>query len=422
MWGLADCNNFFVSCERTRNPGLEGMPVVVLSNNDGCVVARSNEAKALGIKMGQPAFQIRDIIRAGQVTALSGDHLLYRSISIRVHEIFRRYSPVSLDYSVDEAFMDMSGIDTVRLQFIGETIVRTCAEEEHIPVTVGFAPTKTLAKIATESGKKSCRRVVVLEDMAVIADILAHTSVSDVWGIGRRIAKKLYSSGVYSAADFTARPLAWIRSTLGIHGERCWRELRGEPCIELEHVERTLQDSISETRTFPTDESDFDVLRSRIAVYASNCARRLRDMHAHCRNVTVFLRTNRFHTENGYQSPQTSIAFRRPVNDTALIVEAAHIALKRIYSCGCAYKRAGVIISGISNADCWTPSLFDESANEPAHTAPHPGLLTAIDGINRSVGQPLVRLASQLTGPGVAACGYSSSFQAPKALPGEKNL
>lgn len=396
----------------------------MLSNNDGCVVARSNEAKRLGVKMGQPAFQIRDLLNTRQVIAISGDHLLYRSISLRVHSIFRRFVPLALDYSVDEAFMDMTGIEKSRLLPIGNAIVATCAAEERIPVTVGFAPTKTLAKIATERGKKSGERVVVLEDASQISAILSEISVGDVWGIGRRLAKKLFGCRVYTAADLAGRPVGWVRSTLGVHGERCWRELHGESCIELGHIERTLQDSISETRTFPRDVSDFDSLRAKTAIYAADCARRLRNMRAHCRKVTVFLRTNRFHTEHGYHAPQASVTFRRPVNDTGLIVEAAHHALSKIYSSEFAYKRAGVTISDISNADCWTPSLFDmETPAESACTSPRPQLLTAIDSINNTVGQPLIRLASQLAaGETHHNDGYSSSFQAPKTIPGEKDF
>lgn len=198
MTGLADCNNFFVSCERAQNPQLEGRAVVVLSNNDGCAVARSNEAKRLGVKMGQPAFELRELITSEQLIALSGNHTLYRDISLRIHDIFRRYAPDTTDYSVDEAFLDMTGIPDSELPGIGAAIVKTCMEEERIPVTIGFAATKTLAKIATERGKKAGERVVMLTDQEEIGKILSDMPIGDLWGIGRRLAKRMYLAGVHT--------------------------------------------------------------------------------------------------------------------------------------------------------------------------------------------------------------------------------
>lgn len=420
MWGLADCNNFFVSCERTVNPALEGKAVVVLSNNDGCAVARSNEAKQLGVKMGQPAFELRDLVNRGELITLSGNHLLYRRISLQVHDIFRRFVPKCLDYSVDEAFLDVNGIDLKWLQGIAEGIVKACREEAHIPVTVGFAPTKTLAKIATELGKIRDTRTVILSDPLEIQQALREMPIGEIWGIGRRLARKLYGRGVFTAADFTARPVAWVRQLMGVNGEKTWRELNGQPCIELTHVDREVQDSISETRTFPQDVSDYDYLRARITIYAADCARKLRDMHSHARCVTTMLRSNRFHTEQGYFAPEASIMFDRPVCDTQLIVKAALQALSNIFDPEVAYKRGGVLLTDITSADSYTPSLFDEpramdtgeavKKKQPSH------LNKAIDKINKTVGQPVIRLASQLVAgqPGHND-GYSSSFQAPNS-------
>ena len=270
MVGLADCNNFFVSCERTLNPALENQAVVVLSNNDGCVVARSNEAKRAGIKMGQPAFQIKDRIQSGEIIALSGNHLLYREISLKVHDIFRRYAPMTLDYSVDEAFLIMDGIPDSQLRSIGEAIAANCWDELHIPVTIGFAPSKTLAKIVAESCKKRGKRVGVLLKAEAARPVIQKMSISDLWGIGRRLSKRLYTSGVYTIADFADKDLGWIRTNLGINGERSWRELHGEHCIELSHVQTQLQDSVSESRTFPEDVDDYDYIRASIAIYAAD--------------------------------------------------------------------------------------------------------------------------------------------------------
>lgn len=416
--GLADCNNFFVSCERTLDPSLEGVPVVVMSNNDGCIVARSNEAKRLGIRMGQPAFEIRDLIRSGMVRALSGNHILYHDISIHVHNIFRKYVPSTIDYSVDEAFLEVEGIPVSELKAIGEAIYKDCKRSARIPVTVGFARTKTLAKIITEVCKKRGESVGVLYDPAEERRLLESMNVHDLWGIGGRLAKKLYGWGVYSMADFHDRNLLWVRKKMGVVGERCWRELHGEPCITLEHIGRRLQDSVSESRTFPIDVTDYDYIRARIAMYAADCARSLRDMSGVCGEITVFLRSNRFHTENGYFAPQGTMRLESHTNDTTLIVERAVLILDRIIRKTTPYKRAGVLLSDIRPDIPTTPSLFDYSESGKyvgTQNSDRKKLMKTIDNINQGIGIPSLRLASQLTkGHPGHNDGYSSSFQAPK--------
>ena len=414
MIGLADCNNFFVSCERTLDRSLENRAVVVLSNNDGCVVARSNEAKRLGIRMGEPAFRIRDMIERGDVVALSGNHMLYRDISLRVHDIFRRYAPSTLDYSVDEAFLLMDGVPDRELAAIGEAIWQTCWEEEHIPVTVGFAPSKTLAKIATEVGKKGGRRVVVLDSGESCHAAFDRMPIGDLWGIGRRLAKRLYTMGVYTVGDFAARPLPWVRSRFGINGERSWRELHGQPCIELDFKECTLQDSISETRTFPEDVSDFDYLRARIAIYSAHVSKRLRAMSGECAELGVFLQTNRFHTERGYHSPSASCEFRPATSDAIAITEAAVGLLERVFDPTLAYKRAGVWLSRITPAKEPELSLFQEDNECVFEKLRSRKLMSIVDELNKGVGPHVVKLASQLIkGHPGHNDGYSSSFGAP---------
>lgn len=414
MIGLADCNNFFVSCERTLNPELEDRAVVVLSNNDGCVVARSNEAKRLGIRMGQPAFQIRNLMETGQVMALSGNHLLYRAISLRVHNILRRYAPATLDYSVDESFLLMDGIPTRELPVIGEAIWRACWDEEHIPVTVGFAPSKTLAKIATEVGKKNARCVVVLEREEDWMEICDRLSIGEMWGIGRRLAKRLYGCGVYTIGDFARRPVTWIRATLGVTGERSWRELHGEDCIQLDFKQRKLQDSISESRTYPMDVDDFDYLRARIAIYCAHVSKTLRAQGGQCASMTVFLQTNRFHLERGYQSPSACCTFEPPTADTITITNAGVALLEHIFTPGIAYKRAGVVLKDLTPAREIAPSLFDEDNVQLEVMQRSRRLMRILDSINAGPGAHMVKLASQITNghPGHND-GYSSSFGAP---------
>lgn len=415
MIGLADCNNFFVSCERTLNPDLEGRAVVVLSNNDGCVVARSNEAKRAGIKMGQPAFQIKERIQSGEIIAISGNHLLYRDISLKVHDIFRRYAPRTLDYSVDEAFLLMDGIPAESLRDIGEAIWDSCWKELHIPVTIGFAPSKTLAKIVSESCKKRGRRVGVLTEADKALPVMRNMSIGDLWGIGRRLSKRLYQCGVYTIADFAARDVAWVRSKLGINGERSWRELHGQSCIELSHVEQDLQDSISESRTFPEDITDYDWIRARIAIYAADCCKKLRRMGGVCRSVGVMLETNRFHTERGLARPQGSARLDSPSSDTVVICRIAIDLLNHIYLGDVAFKRAGVWLGDITPAAGDVPSLFDSQENVSEKSNMN-RLMKAVDNINVGPGMPMLKLASQITqGHPGHNDGYSSSFQAPSS-------
>ena len=414
MIGLADCNNFFVSCERTLNPALENRAVIVLSNNDGCVVARSNEAKRAGIKMGQPAFQIKDRIQSGEIIAISGNHILYRDISLKVHDIFRHYAPRTLDYSVDEAFLIMDGIPDSSLREIGNAIYRDCWKFLHIPVTIGFAPSKTLAKIVSESCKKKGRPVGVLFKAEDALPVMRKMSIADLWGIGRRLSKRLYSSGVYTIADFAERDVRWVRGMLGINGERSWRELHGEHCIELSHIETSLQDSISESRTFPEDVSDYDYIRARIAIYASDCCKKLRKMNGECKVLGIALETNRFHTERGVARPQGSVRFDNPTSDTVVVCSAAIALLDRIFPPGIPFKRAGVWLSEIVPARSVMPSLF-ESEEVIAEKTNRAHLMKAIDNINLGPGMPVLKLASQITqGHPGHNDGYSSSFQAPK--------
>lgn len=410
MIGLADCNNFFVSCERTVHPELIGKAVVVMSNNDGCIVARSNEAKRLGIKMGQPVFEIRDMVRRGEVTAISGHHLLYKEISVKVHSIMRRYVPSTIDYSVDEAFLDVDGIPAEVIPTIGRDIVAACLKEAKIPVTVGFAPTKTLAKVVTEQCKKRGESVGMLTGEEERKEALLRLPIGEVWGIGRRLAKRMYLEGIHTAADFALRDRSWVQARYGVNGVRSWLELNGTPCITLSHVGRALQDSISESRTFPFDVDDYDYLRARIAMYADHCSRRLRKMHGLCRELTVMLRTNRFHTEKGYFAPEMTVVFDTPVCDTITIVGASIAALERIFDPSLRYKRGGIILSDIIPGDCHTPSLF--AGDAPARMEKMRRLSQVIDRINSGDGPPVIPLAAEIAKehPGHND-GYSSTFQ-----------
>lgn len=382
MTGLVDCNNFFVSCERTVHPELNGKAVVVLSNNDGCIIARSNEAKALGIRMGQPFFEVKDLVRSGKLTALSGHGQMYQAISRRVHDIFHRYVPHCIDYSIDEAFLDFSGFPLEELARIGSHLAETCMAEAHIPVTVGIAPTKTLAKLVTHGCKHAGKNVGVAASAAELDAVLRNMPVNEIWGIGRRLGKRLYSAGIYTAAELAAKDVAWVRSTMGVPGERLWLELHGEPCIELDAQERIEQEMISHTRTFPTDTDDYEYVRERVCWFAEQCCAKMRQMKARCRHIEVFLRGNRFHEDSAWFRPAAAATFARPTADTGEIITAALRLLDSIFTPDAMVKRAGVVLSDFSYARAYTPSLFDAPASESKRKNRMP-LQKAIDEINK---------------------------------------
>lgn len=396
MIGLADCNNFFVSCERSINPQLCGKAVIVASNNDGCAVARSNEAKALGVKMGQPVHELKNLINSKQVIVLSGNHLLYHDISRKVHAIFRKYVPVTEDYSIDEAFLDMDGIPIDEVIEIARNIVDECIRQEKIPVTIGLSLTKTLAKVASHKGKKEGNRVVLLNDLEEIKSRLKELPINEVWGIGRRLCQMLYLEGIRTASDFIDRDLYWIQRNMGVNGVRVWNELQGIVCSKINSTNHPIQASISETRTFPNDTCDYDYLRTNISIYASHCAARLRKTKGVCSSITVFLCTNRFRANQEYEMPSVELNFDVPVSSSNEIVDAAIKGLNIIFDSKKKYKRGGVIISKIRSQALLQPSLFDfQNQTHSSHSSDV--LMDVIDQINQSTYTPVIRLASQVS-------------------------
>ncbi len=385
MVGLADCDNFFVSCECTVHPELIGRPVVVLSNNDGCVVARSRQAKALGIRMGEAAFRIRPLMERYGVVALSGNNTLYRDISLRVHEIIRRHVPAAIDYSVDESFLDVRGIPGRLLEGIGQAIRREILQRTAISVTVSFARSKTLAKASMKRWKNTESHVGLLRQ-ADEAPLLETLPVQEIWGIGRRLTRRLYDLGIYSATHLMRRPQSWVRAKLGVTGERLWMELHGQDCIDLRSYQTPMQQSISETRTFATDTDSISTIIDRVRRYACRCGVRLRAMNAECRQMYVFIQTNRFHTERGVHTPSIILQSDQPCSDSITLMQMAQDAVKQIYRPGYLYKRAGVTLSAIRSKHPLQPTLFSPAPN------PNPDkLMTAIDRINAAFGADTVR-------------------------------
>ena len=340
IYGLADCNNFFVSCERVFRAALEGRPAVVLSSNDGCIVARSDEAKALGVKMAQPAFQSKDLIERHGIAVISGNLQFYTDMSNRVMQVFGELVPAVEKYSIDECCLDLTGIPEELSAFCQrlKCIVR---QWTGLPISIGIAETKTLAKIANRLAKTSTKTDGVLDltgerwrDKA-----LASTEVGDIWGIGRQYAKKLNRNGVMTALDLAQRPDGWIRKEMGVGGLKTVRELRGEDCIGFDDMPQPKQTTMV-SRSFGTEVRDYDELAMR-----SPCSRPMRRALFAGANlvstpVSGFIETNRF-GKSPHHAPSRLEALSPATNNTRHVVRAALAALKHIYREGLAYKRGG---------------------------------------------------------------------------------
>ena len=393
MYALVDCNNFFVSCERVFRPQLEGKAVVVLSNNDGCVVARSNESKAMGIKMGVPFYQVRHYVDSGRLTACSSNYSLYGDISNRVMSILADVVPKIEIYSIDEAFLHLDGIPQEKVPQMCRDLVRKIRKWVGVPVSIGVAPTKTLAKIASHFAKtyKGYRGVCMMDTDAKRMKALELTPVEDVWGIGRRFAPKLFSKGVRTAMDYVSRPREWVVSNFNINALRTWEELQGRKCVEEESNER--RQSICTSRSFAEMLTDPKELALRVSDFAAMCAHKLREEDSVAAEVTTFMYTNRFREDLDQYFPSATIRLQVPANNSHEIVGAALKAFRTIYRDGYKYKKAGVIVSAITAADAIQPVLFDQ--NEELRQK-QDRISRIMDTVNGS--GSLLRLATQREG------------------------
>ncbi len=411
MYALVDCNNFFVSCERVFRPQLEGKAVVVLSNNDGCVVARSNESKAMGIKMGTPFFKVRDLVDQGRLIACSSNYALYGDLSNRVMSLLADAVPKIEIYSIDEAFMHLEGIDPDKVPQLCRDLVLKIRKWVGVPVSIGVAPTKTLAKIASHFAKtyKGYRGVCMIDTDAKRLKALSLTPIDDVWGIGRRMAPKLLERGVRTALDYTERPREWVASNFNVTAVRTWEELQGRRCVEEDTLER--RQSICTSRSFADTIEDPDELVLRISDFAAMCAHKLREEGSAASEVTTFMYTNRFREDQAQYFPSATIRLDVAASSTQEIVGAALKAFRTIFRDGYKYKKAGVVVSGITSSDAVQASLFDHDGDMREK---HDRISKVIDAVNAagsasSSGQSLLRLATQR--PGHYADGIRSEFR-----------
>lgn len=393
LYGLADCNNFYCSCERVFHPDLIGKPVVVLSNNDGCVIARSEESKALGIKMGEVFYQVREKLEQNNVAVFSSNYNLYGDMSRRVMSLLAKYSPKIDVYSIDEAFLDFSGMNTSD-KFIDNCreMVRYIHKGTGIPISLGIAPTKTLAKMASKFAKKhkGYKGVCLIDTDEKREKALKLFPVEDVWGIGYRSVEKLHNQGIKTAWDLTQKPESWIKRELTITGVRTWKELRGESCISTEELPH--KQSICTSRSFAEQGLNrLADVEEAIANFAAQCARKLREQHTVCNSITIFLHTSRFREDVPQSYIYHSTNLQVPTSNQQELISYAVKMLRANWKEGnFHYKKAGVIVWGICRDDAIQGNLFD-TVNRNKQAA----LAKAIDAINRKNGHNKIRVAVQ---------------------------
>ncbi len=388
VFGLADCNNFYVSCERVFNPKLEGKPVVVLSNNDGCVVARSQEAKRLGIQMGVPIFQIRHLVEQHQVQVYSSNYTLYGDMSMRVMDVLAEFTPALEVYSIDEAFLDLSGFTHQGLNDYAQSLRQSVKQQTGIPVSIGMGPTKTLAKVANNLAKK-CGSGVFDLATADRDEVLAATALEDLWGIGRRYAQSLQQHGYQTALDLRDADLGWVKQCYGVVMVRTILELRGQSCLPLELVPPARQ-SLMVSRSFGQPVTCAAHLKEAIATYTSRAAEKLRQYQLAAGVLNVFARTSRF----GDAPYSDTVVASLPIatSDTAELLHYALPCGEALFQEGHRFSKAGVLLLNLVPDHQIQGSLFDDLDSPQRERSRK--LMSVVDQLNRQFGAGTVRFAS----------------------------
>lgn len=390
LYGLADCNNFFCSCERVFRPDLRNKPIIVLSNNDGCVVARSNESKALGIKMGDPYFQIKKELEKHNVTVFSSNLTLYGDMSSRVMSTLSKYTPQIDIYSIDEAFIDLTGI--VNPVELCSDIIKHINKGIGIPVSIGIAPTKTLAKIASKFAKtyKGYKGVCLIDSDEKRIKALKLLDISDVWGIGRKSSAKLKTYGVKTAYDFTQKPQWWIQQEFSINGVKTWRELKGEDCIDSDEL--PFKKSLCTSRSFADmGLNKLSDIEEAIADFAANCSRKLVEQNAVCKSLSIFAYGSRFREDIPNNNIHINIILPIASNNIQTLVSACVKTLRNNWKEGNFwYKKIGVVAWDITRSDAIQTSLFEKS-----NIIKDKKLSKVINEINNKSGKDTIRIATQ---------------------------
>ena len=391
MFALVDCNNFYASCERVFQPQWKGKPVVILSNNDGCVIARSNEAKALGIPMGAPAFKYQAQFKRQKIKVFSSNYPLYGDMSSRVMSILERYTPNIELYSIDEAFLQFKGFDLFDLQKEGMKMQKQIKKWTGIPVSVGIAPSKALAKIANKIAKKFAVKTggvysIDTEEKRIKA--LKWTSISDVWGIGRQHLQQLETIGVANAWQFSLLSDDWVRKQMSVLGLRLKKDLQGLPSIQLEEV-KAPKKGIATTRSFEGNLTSFSDLEERVSTFASNCAEKMRKQQSSCQALLVFIRSDPHKKDVISYRNSCVLTLPYATNSSIILSRYAILGLRKIFKENIAYKKAGVMIMGLLPTEKRQLNLFEN--NNTKHVA----LMKSLDKIHKRFGPYQIKLANQ---------------------------
>ena len=384
---LVDCNSFYVSCERLFNPRIRKKPVVVLSNNDGCIISRSNEAKALGIKMGEPYFKARDIILKNKVEVFSSNYSLYGDLSRRVMRTLKRFNSDIEVYSIDEAFMDLSNYTDTEVESVGREIRQTVLKWTGIPTSIGIAKTKTLSKVANHIAKKKQSGVTSLIGIENLDPILEKVEINDVWGVGRQLTKFYQKNGIYNAKQLKNKSNTWIKKSSNVLSSRTAMELRGVPCIDIETTQ-TKRKSCVVSRSFGKRIETFQELKEAVANYCLNASEKIRSESLVAKAITVFVRTSPFQRNFGYYSNSKTVDFPIATNNSIETVKTAVASLESIFKNGYRYQKAGVMLTGLSNAD-GKKNLFSSEKDEKINS-----LMRSMDNTNYRYGRATLSLAS----------------------------
>lgn len=397
VYALVDCNNFYASCERVFNPKLENKPIVVLSNNDGCIVARSNEVKALGVGMGQPYFKFKDIIERNNVHVFSSNYTLYGDMSRRVMSSLAQFAPEFEIYSIDEAFLNLKGCDRVdgfrNLTEYARQIRAAVLKWTGIPVSIGIARTKTLSKLANRLAKKSAKTGGVLDliDSPYIDQALERVEVWDVWGIGRKHGKRLVAQGIINARQLRDADDRLIRKQMGVVGMRLVYELRGISCQRLETVAPKRKGVVS-SRSFGRKVTDVNELRESVSAHVANAAARLRKQNLAARILTIFVLTNPFSKQDAQYSNSLTIKIPHGTSNSSELMHYAMHGVDKIFRDGYKYKKAGVMLDDLIPDDQIQATLFDNCDN-----LKNKKIMTTLDMVNDKLGSGTLTYASQGT-------------------------
>ena len=389
MFALVDCNNFYASCERVFNPNLQHKPIVILSNNDGCIISRSDEAKKLGIPMGAPIFKYKSLIANHNVKVFSSNYSLYGDMSSRVMSILKQFTPDIQVYSIDESFLKLEGFEDYNLTDYGMLMKNRILKWTGIPTCAGIAPTKALSKVANKIARKypnQTNGVYVIDTELKRINALKWTKIKDIWGIGKKLSNRLATKGCKNAYDFTQLPESWVKSNMSVVESRLQRDLLGIPTLDLE-VQKSKK-SIATTRTFEKPLKELDKIKERISTFAFVSGEKLRRQNSHCHMIIVILRSNYFREDLKQHYATKVISLPYPTNSSLVLSNYAIKAIEEVFKSGIAYKKAGIILTGLVPSNNYQLNIFDwENSN-------HQPLMKAIDKINYRFSNK-IKLANQ---------------------------